>query len=91
MHLVVLICDVSILIFGIRNVYGNGSEDTRMPECSGICADLPTHPYFTILVRKSAGSTDVHQYFSKHGHRISRKYGNHDMNKCEFVPSKANC
>ena len=29
-------------------------------------ADLPTHPHLTILVRKSAGSTDVRLYFSKY-------------------------
>ena len=32
--------------------------------------DLPTRPYFTVLVRKSAGSTDVCPYFSKYGHRV---------------------
>ena len=52
-------------------------------------ADLPTHLYLTILVRKSASSTDVRPYFSNYGHRVSRKYGNHDVNKCEFVASKA--
>ena len=52
--------------------------------------DLPTHPYLTVLVRKSASSTDVRRYFSKYGHRVSRKYGNCDVNKCEFVSSEAN-
>ena len=28
-------------------------------------------------------------YFSKYGHRVSRKYGNRDVNKCEFVASEA--
>ena len=35
------------------------------------------------------GSTDVRPYSSKYGHRGSRKYGNHDVNKCEFVASEA--
>ena len=45
-------------------------------------ADLPTHP---------AGSTDVCPYFSKYGHGISRKYRNHDMNKCKFIAREADC
>ena len=51
--------------------------------------DLPTRPCLPLLARKSAGSTDVHSYFSKYGHRVSRKYGNCDMNECEFVASEA--
>ena len=27
-------------------------------------------------------------YFSKYGHRVSRKYGNHDVNECEFIASE---
>ena len=42
-----------------------------------------------VLVRKSTGSTDVHPYFSKHGYRVSRKYGNRDENECKFVASDA--
>ena len=37
----------------------------------GLCADLPSRPYLTVLVRKSAGSMDVRPYFSKYGHRVS--------------------
>ena len=48
-------------------------------------ADLPTHLCLTVLVRISASSTDVHPYFSKYGHRVSRKYVDRDMIKCEFV------
>ena len=59
--------------------------------CVCVCADLPNHPYLTILVRKSASSMDVRLYFSKYGHRVSRKYGNGDMNKCEFVASETDC
>ena len=33
---------------------------------------------------------DVHLYFSKYGHRVSRKYGNRDVNKCVFFAHKAN-
>ena len=51
--------------------------------------DLPTHPYLTVLVWKSAGSMDVRPYFSEYGHRVSRKYGNHDVNECKFVASEA--
>ena len=43
-------------------------------------ADQPTRPYLPVLVQKLAGSTDVHPYFSKCGHRVSRKYGNRYMN-----------
>ena len=28
--------------------------------------DLPNHPFLTVFVWKSAGSTDVHAYFSKY-------------------------
>ena len=51
-------------------------------------ADLPTCPYLTVLVQKSAGSTDVCMYFSKYGQRASRKYRNCNMNDCEFVVSE---
>ena len=37
-----------------------------------ISAHLPTCPYLTVLVRKSAGSTVVHAYFSKYGQRDSK-------------------
>ena len=53
-------------------------------------SDLPMRPYLTVLVWKSAGSTDVRLFLSKYGHRVSRKYGNRDVNKCEFVASEAN-
>ena len=36
---------------------------SRVPDQN---ADLPTCPYLTILVWKSAGSTDAHAYFSKY-------------------------
>ena len=52
-------------------------------------SDLPTRPHLTVLVRKSAGGTDVHPYFSKYGHRVSRKYGNCDVNECKFVAIEA--
>ena len=52
-------------------------------------ADLPTHLYLTVLVRKLAGSTDVSPYFSKYGQRVSRKNGNLDMDECEFVAREA--
>ena len=52
--------------------------------------DLPTQQYLTVLVWKSAGSTDVHPYFSKYGHRVSRKYRSGDVNECEFVAGEAN-
>ena len=32
---------------------------------------------------------DVCPYFSKYGHRVSRKYGNRDVNKCELIASGA--
>ena len=32
---------------------------------------------------------DVHPYFSKYGHRVSRKYGKCDVNECKFVASEA--
>ena len=55
----------------------------------GALTDLPTHLYLTVLVWKSAGSTDVRWYFSKQEHRVSRKYTNRDMNEWEFITSKA--
>ena len=33
---------------------------------------------------------DVHTYFSKYGQKVYRKYGNHDMNECEFIASEVN-
>ena len=51
-------------------------------------ADLPTRSYLPVLVRKSAGSTEVRLYFSKYGHRVSRKYGNHDVNDASLLPAK---
>ena len=53
-----------------------------------VFTDLPTCRYLTVLVRKSVGSTDVCPYFSKYRHRVSRKYGNWDMNKCKLVASE---
>ena len=61
----------------------------RCFHCNGQKADLPTHPYLTVLVRKWAGSTDVCTYFSKYGQRVSRKYGNRDMNERGFSISEA--
>ena len=52
----------------------------------GLLAGLPTRPYLPVLVWKSAGSTEVRPYFSKYG--VSRKYGNCDVNECEFVASE---
>ena len=40
-------------------------------------------------VWKWAGSSDERPYVSKHGHRVSRKYGNRDVNECEFVVREA--
>ena len=57
--------------------------------CVCVCADLPAHPYLTVLVRKSAGSADVRLYFSNYGQRGSRKYGNRDVNECKFIASEA--
>ena len=63
---------------------------TVIMEVMMIGTDLPTHPYFTTLVRKSVSSMDVQAYFSKYGQRVSRKYGNCDVNKCQFVFSEVN-
>ena len=52
-----------------------------------VLPDLPVRPYLTVLVRKSTSSMDVHPYFSKYGHRVSRKYGNGNMNECGLVAS----
>ena len=57
--------------------------------CVYVCvSDLPTHPYMAVFVQISAGSMDVGAYSSKYGQRVSRKYGNRDMNECEFVASE---
>ena len=56
-----------------------------------VISDLPTRPYLTVFVRKPASSSDVHAYFSKCRQRVSRKYGNHDVNECKFVASKVDC
>ena len=32
---------------------------------------------------------DVCPYSSKYGHRVSRKYGNHNVNECESIASEA--
>ena len=61
-----------------------------MHVCVCMCR-LPTCPYLTILVRKLAGSMDVCPYFSRYGHRVSRKYGNRDVDECELVASEADC
>ena len=45
-------------------------------------------PVLRVLVLKSAGSVDVHPYFSKYGHRISRKYGNRDVKDASLLPAK---
>ena len=47
--------------------------------------DLPTRPY---LVWKSARHTDVRPYFSKYGRKVSRKYGNCDVNNASSLPAK---
>ena len=55
-----------------------------------VCStDLPTRPYLTVLIRKSASSMDERQYFSKYGSRLFRKHGNCYMNECEFVAREA--
>ena len=65
------------------------------PSVEMICACFQPDQYLfrpayqSILVRKLAGSMDVRVYFSKCGHRVSRKYRNRDVNKCKFVVSKA--
>ena len=53
-----------------------------------VYTDLPTRSYLTVLVRKSVSSTAVQTYFSKFWQRVSRKYGNCDVNKCELVANK---
>ena len=71
----------------------------RYVECcsSDVCillssfTGLPTCLYLTVLVRKSASSTDVRLYFSKYRHSGSRKYRNRDVNACEFIASEADC
>ena len=49
---------------------------------------MPTHLYLAVFVGKSAGSMDVHTYFSKYGQRVSRKDGNHDLKECDLVASE---
>ena len=60
--------------------------------CCEIClmsvADLTTCLYLPILVWKSSSSTEVHPYFSKYGHKVSRKYGNCSVNNTSFLPAK---
>ena len=51
-------------------------------------AGLPTHSYLPVLVQKLAGSTEVHPYFLKYRHRVSKKYGNR-RERCKFVASEA--
>ena len=51
-------------------------------------SDLPTWLYLPVLVQKSAGSTEARPYFAKYGHRVSRKYGNRDMNDGSLLPAK---
>ena len=49
--------------------------------------------YLSVFARigtEIGGSTDVQSYFSKYGYRVSRKFGNRDVNECEFVASEAN-
>ena len=53
----------------------------------------PAYPsilILTVFVRKLARSTDECVYFSKYGQRSSRKFRNHNMNKCKFVASQVN-
>ena len=57
-------------------VLGSSGHDALGPL---VIADLPTRLYLPVLVRKSAGSTEVWPYFSKYGHRVSRKYCNRDV------------
>ena len=64
----------------------------NLAEC--VCvggANLPTRLYLslylTVLVEKSPSGTDVHAYF--HRQRVSKKYGNRDVNELAFVASKA--
>ena len=59
--------------------------ETKMKStCNIHYTDLPTCPYLTVLVWISVSSTDV--FFKIQ--RLSRKYGNYDVNKCEFVANK---
>ena len=51
-------------------------------------ADLPICPYLPVLVWKLVGSMEVRLYFSKYGHRVSRKYGNCDVNDASLLPAK---
>ena len=51
-------------------------------------ADLPTRPYLTVFVQKSADSMDVRTYLSKYRQKVSRKYRNRDVNECVFVASE---
>ena len=62
----------------------------KIPPCSdchgngvsGVsCLHRPAYPsIFFPLVRNLASSTEVRPYFSKYRHRVSRKYGNHNVN-----------
>ena len=56
--------------------------------CSPPSADLPTRLYLPVLVRKLVGSMEVCSYFSKYGHRVSRKYRNRDVNDGSLLPAK---
>ena len=39
-----------------------------------------------ICLYELASSTEVRSYFSKYGHRVSRKYRNHDINNASLLP-----
>ena len=65
----------------MENLFSSSKNITHMQTCLH-------NAYLTVLERKLAGSMDVHPYFSKYGHRVSRKYGNRNVNECKFVASE---
>ena len=60
----------------------NLPQKARCNQCTAMVsnADLPTHPYLAILVRKLVSSTDVRSYFSKYGQRVLQKV---QKSRCE--------
>ena len=50
--------------------------------------DMLTCLYLPVLERKLASSTEVRPYFSKYGHRVSRKYRNRNMNDASLLSAK---
>ena len=56
--------------------------------CGRVSTDLTARLYLTVLVCKSAGSTDVRAYFSIHRQRVCKKYGNWDVNELAFIASE---